>query len=206
MIDGNPISYQPPTAGRDPDDRPAAPGGLRLIQALVNTLNGHDLADLIATPADAAGWLTAAGLLPAGGTVTSSEQGALVELRESIRAVLESHAHPGGDPGAAAGRLTMALLPCRLIVTADPAGTVRLASADQHPLARAVGAVAIAIAESAAEGTWARLKSCPGNRCGWAFYDRSPAGRSQWCSMQLCGARAKMRAYRSRRARAEEQD
>ncbi len=95
----------------------------------------------------------------------------------------------------------MALLPCRLTVTADPAGDVRLSSADQHPFARAVGAVAIAIAEPAASGTWTRLKSCPGRRCGWAFYDRSPAARSQWCSMQLCGARAKMRAYRGRQAR-----
>jgi predicted RNA-binding Zn ribbon-like protein len=188
------------TAGRDPDDRPPAPGQLRLIQALVNTLSGHTQADLIAAPQDAANWLTAAGLLPAGSAVTGSEQRALTELRESIRAVLESHAHSPGEPGAA-DRLTMALLPCRLIVTADPAGDMRLSSADQHPFARAVGTVAIAIAESAANGTWTRLKSCPGHRCGWAFYDRSPAARSQWCSMQLCGARAKMRAYRGRQAR-----
>jgi predicted RNA-binding Zn ribbon-like protein len=82
----------------------------------------------------------------------------------------------------------MALMQCRLIVAADPAGTVRLTSADQHPFARAVGAIAIAIADSAAAGTWARLTSCPGNRCGWAYYDRSPSGRSHWCSMQVCGA------------------
>jgi predicted RNA-binding Zn ribbon-like protein len=201
--DGNSFDYPPlPIAGRDPDDRSPAPGGLRLIQALVNTLNGHDGADLINSPGGAARWLAAAGLLPAGSAVTSSEQRALVELRESMRAVLEGHAHEVTDPAAAAGRLTMALLPSRLMVTADPAGEVRLTSADQHPFARAVGAIAIAMAGSAAAGTWARLKSCPGNRCGWAFYDRSPAGRSQWCSMQVCGARAKMRAYRSRRAQA----
>ncbi|HEV8222171.1 MAG TPA: CGNR zinc finger domain-containing protein [Streptosporangiaceae bacterium] len=42
------------------------------------------------------------------------------------------------------------------------------------------------------------LKSCPGHLCGWAFYDRSAAARSRWCSMQLCGSRAKMRTYRAR--------
>jgi predicted RNA-binding Zn ribbon-like protein len=196
VIEGNELIL--PTAGPDPDDRSPAPGGLRLIQALVNTLSGHTLTDLIATPADAASWLAAAGLLPAGATVTNAEQRALSELRESIRAVLAAHTHGVSDPDAA-DRLTMALMHCRLVVSADPAGAVRLASADQHTFTRAVGAIAIAIAESAAAGTWSRLKSCPGNRCGWAFYDRSPSGRSHWCSMQLCGARAKMRAYRSRR-------
>jgi predicted RNA-binding Zn ribbon-like protein len=135
----------------------------------------------------------------AGSAVTSAEQRSLSELRESVRAVLETHTH-GTSDAATASRLTVALLPARLMVTADAAGAVRLASADQHPFARAVGAIAIAIAEAAGGGTWARLKSCPGHRCGWAFYDRSPAGRSQWCSMQLCGARAKMRAYRRRQA------
>lgn len=197
MIEGN--SGTLVTAGRDPSDRSPAPGSLRLVQALVNTLSGHTLADLIGTPADAARWLIAAGLLPPGSAVTGAEQRSLSELRESVRAVLETHTH-GTSDAAAASRLTVALLPARLMVTADGAGAVRLASADQHPFARAVGAIAVAIAESAGGGTWARLKSCPGHRCGWAFYDRSPAGRSQWCSMQLCGARAKMRAYRRRQA------
>jgi predicted RNA-binding Zn ribbon-like protein len=197
VIEGNSEALL--TAGRDPSDRSPAPGSLRLVQAFVNTLSGHTLADLIGTPADAARWLTAAGLLPAGAAVTSAEQRSLSELRESVRAVLETHTHETSD-AAAASRLVVALLPARLMVTADAVGTVCLASADQHPFARAVGAIAISIAESASCGTWARLKSCPGHRCGWAFYDRSPAGRSQWCSMQVCGARAKMRAYRRRKA------
>ncbi|MET9450307.1 CGNR zinc finger domain-containing protein, partial [Streptomyces cinerochromogenes] len=28
----------------------------------------------------------------------------------------------------------------------------------------------------------------------------SPAGRGRWCSMQVCGARAKMRRYRAKGA------
>jgi predicted RNA-binding Zn ribbon-like protein len=77
---------------------------------------------------------------------------------------------------------------------------VRLVSADHDPFSRVIGAVAAAIAEAATTGTWARLKCCPGRRCGWAFYDRSASSRSRWCSMQICGARAKMRAYRDRLA------
>jgi predicted RNA-binding Zn ribbon-like protein len=43
---------------------------------------------------------------------------------------------------------------------------------------------------------------CPGNNCGWLFLDGS--GRRQWCSMEVCGSRAKMRRRyeRQRQARA----
>jgi predicted RNA-binding Zn ribbon-like protein len=47
------------------------------------------------------------------------------------------------------------------------------------------------------DGTWRRLKAC--RNCRWAFYDYSPPRTATWCSMQLCGNRAKTRAYRSRR-------
>jgi predicted RNA-binding Zn ribbon-like protein len=36
-----------------------------------------------------------------------------------------------------------------------------------------------------------RVRMCPGNNCGWLFVDTS--GRRRWCSMQVCGSRAKMR-------------
>jgi predicted RNA-binding Zn ribbon-like protein len=186
------------TAGRDPGARTPAPGSLRLVQALVNTLNAEDGRDLLCTPADATAWLTAAGLLPGVPPLTAAEHSGLVALREAIRAVLAANTAEQEDLEAAS-RLTLALASCRLGVRIDPAGGVALVSADHDRFARVTGTVAIAIAEASAAGTWPRLKSCPGDRCGWAFYDRSAAGRSVWCSMQVCGARAKMRAYRSRR-------
>jgi predicted RNA-binding Zn ribbon-like protein len=206
--EGNDVA--PETAGRDPGAPPPAPGSLRLVQALVNTLSVEQELDLLSTVPSASRWLTSAGLVaatsprpaPAGSgpalfPVTGAERAALIELREAIRGVLATHAGGHQDPEAAS-RLTVALAPSRLAVRADPAGRISLTSADHDPFARVVGAVAIAIAEAGAAGTWARLKSCPGHLCSWAFYDRSAAGRSVWCSMQLCGARAKMRAYRLR--------
>jgi predicted RNA-binding Zn ribbon-like protein len=189
-----------PTAGRDPGSRAPAPGSLRIVQVLVNTLNAESGRDLLDTRGEAARWLAAVGLLPAGSRLTDAEQRALVELREAVRGVLAARAHRTDD-AEAAGRLAVALAPCRLAAAVDPSGGVRLVSADHDPFVRVIGAVAVAIAEAAAAGTWARLKSCPGNLCGWAFYDRSASGRSRWCSMQVCGARAKMRAYRGRMAR-----
>jgi predicted RNA-binding Zn ribbon-like protein len=189
-----------PTAGRDPGSRAPAPGSLRLVQALVNTLNAETDRDLLGTAAEAARWLMTARLMPAGSHLTGAEHRALTELREAIRQVLGGHADRRHDPEAAR-RLTLALASCRLTLAVDPAGGARLVSADHDPFGRVIGGVAMAIAEAAATGTWARLKCCPGQRCGWAFYDRSASSRSRWCSMQVCGARAKMRAYRGRQGR-----
>ena len=37
------------------------------------------------------------------------------------------------------------------------------------------------------------------SRCGWAFYDRSTNASATWCSMSVCGGRAKAGAYYRRR-------
>lgn len=66
---------------------------------------------------------------------------------------------------------------------------------DPHAL---VSRVAAAIAQAHADGTWPRLKACEAPDCHWVYYDRSPAGRGRWCSMAVCGARAKMRRYRAK--------
>jgi predicted RNA-binding Zn ribbon-like protein len=198
MSEGNEAML--PTAGHDPGARAPAPGSLRQVQAMVNTLNAESGRDLLGTAAEAVRWLTTARLMPAGSRLTGAQHAALVELREATRQVLSGHIDRRRDPEAAS-RLTMALACCRLVLAVDPAGSARLVSADQDPFGRVIGVVAVAIAEAAATGTWDRLKCCPGQRCGWAFYDRSASSRSRWCSMQVCGARAKMRAYRGRLAR-----
>jgi predicted RNA-binding Zn ribbon-like protein len=43
--------------------------------------------------------------------------------------------------------------------------------------------------------SWSRLKVCPGEHCGWAFYDHSRNQAGRWCSMAVCGGRAKARAH-----------
>jgi predicted RNA-binding Zn ribbon-like protein len=61
-----------------------------------------------------------------------------------------------------------------------------------------IATVAAAIAAATVEGTLPRLKACSAHQCRWVYYDRSPAGRSRWCTMSICGSRAKMRAYRNK--------
>jgi predicted RNA-binding Zn ribbon-like protein len=58
------------------------------------------------------------------------------------------------------------------------------------------------IAVTATRGTWHRLRMCAAPDCRWVFYDTSRRGGARWCSMAVCGNRAKTRRYRNRQAQA----
>ncbi|MEU0334269.1 CGNR zinc finger domain-containing protein [Streptomyces sp. NPDC006193] len=164
-------------------ERSAAPGSLALVESLVNTLD-------IETGADALD--TAQGRDRFG--VAESQLADARELRESLRAALLAHA--GRPPHRAVTPLGDLLARAPLYVAVDAGdGSARLAPADGGPL---LSRVAAAVAEALVAGTWTRLKACEAGTCHWAYYDRSPAGRGRWCSMQVCGARAKMRRYRAK--------
>ncbi|TLQ45529.1 CGNR zinc finger domain-containing protein [Streptomyces marianii] len=166
-------------------DRAPAPGGLALVESLVNTLSVDTGTDRL----DSADGRAAFGL-------TAAEVPAAKELREALRAACLAHAGHS-SPGRSAGDLDRMLTGAPLRVSVDGAGAVTLRpTADPAAL---LSRVATAIAEAAADGSWLRLKACEAEDCLWAYYDRSPAGRSRWCSMAVCGSRAKMRAYRARR-------
>ena len=64
-----------------------------------------------------------------------------------------------------------------------------------------LGALLAIVATAVHDGTWPRLKACADPTCRWAFYDSSRSHRRTWCSMEVCGNRNKVRAYRRRGAR-----
>ncbi|MET9369728.1 CGNR zinc finger domain-containing protein [Streptomyces griseoflavus] len=166
-------------------ERAAPPGRLALVQALVNTVDLETGVDALDTPE---------GRAPFG--LTEDTAGSARELRESLRATLLAHA--GHPPHRAVTPLGDLLARAPLVVTVDPAdGSAALAPVDEGPL---LSRIAAAVAEGVTAGTWSRLKACEAVTCHWAYYDRSPAGRGRWCSMQVCGARAKMRRYRAKEA------
>ncbi|MFE1885743.1 CGNR zinc finger domain-containing protein [Streptomyces diastatochromogenes] len=164
-------------------ERSPAPGGLALVESLVNTLDIESGADSL----DTADGRARFGL-------QEDDVPRARELRESLRATLLAHAgHLPHRPVTPLGEL---LASAPLHVTVDAAdGSAALVPADVRPL---LSRVAAAVAEALVAGTWTRLKACEAETCHWAYYDRSPAGRGRWCSMQVCGARAKMRRYRAK--------
>jgi predicted RNA-binding Zn ribbon-like protein len=64
-----------------------------------------------------------------------------------------------------------------------------------EPLLWPLALSAIELLTSAKE--WGRIKECPG--CGWLFVDTSKTGNRRWCSMDVCGSRAKMRRQYARK-------
>ncbi|BBC33710.1 hypothetical protein SGFS_050040 [Streptomyces graminofaciens] len=169
-------------------ERTPAPGGLALIQSLVNTLDIETGADALDTPEGRA-------RLDVPENSDNEDMAAVRELRESLRVTLLAHAgHPPHRTVTPLGEL-LAEAPLLVAISGEDGSATLRPAADPAPLAARVAA---AVAQALTEGTWQRLKACEAPDCHWAYYDRSPAGRGRWCSMQVCGARAKMRRYRAK--------
>jgi predicted RNA-binding Zn ribbon-like protein len=178
------------------DERPPAPGRLRLVQALVNTINLETGKDVIDTPSGLVAWLAEFDLLPVDAPVLESDVARARELREALRLLIRRNAEPDVDADGAAQTVSRVAAAGRLTVDFRADGTARL-----HPLDPGVdgslAAVAAGAFEAMTDGTWTRLRACL--RCHWASYDRSRNLSSRWCSMRYCGNRTKTRAYRRRR-------
>ncbi|MEV0289089.1 MULTISPECIES: CGNR zinc finger domain-containing protein [unclassified Kribbella] len=179
-----------------PGERNPAPEPLVLVQDLVNTVDLELARDELGKPADLRTFCADHGLPEL--RFDWADLADVLALREAIRDVCLAHA--GVDvPGESLAVLDriLAEAPLRLELSADGGATVRPADG----LVGAPGLVAQLAADitaSVAVGNWQRLKACASDSCRWVYYDRSPAGRSRWCTMSLCGSRNKMRQYRAR--------
>ena len=199
MMTGEGRAREPGPA--QPGGRPPAPGDLALVQAFVNAhydLEVEHGADLFATPAGLAAWLADRALLPAGGALRHADVTRAVAVREGLRGMAAA------NNGAAApvsrvdlAGLNAAAAGARVEIRLDPGGP-RFAATGAG-LDRALGQVLAIAATAMLDGTWWRLKVCPGDHCGWAFYDHSRNQTGRWCSMRVCGGRAKARAHYQRR-------
>ncbi len=61
--------------------------------------------------------------------------------------------------------------------------------------------IAAACAELIAEADFAHVRNCEGPECSLYFRDVSKNRKRRWCSMEVCGNRAKAAAYRARSER-----
>ena len=179
------------SAGPQSGGRPPAPGRLGLVQAFVNSHFDLDPGrwgtDQLATAEDLAGGLARRGLLDSVRTPDRTEHARALAVREGLRAQLLGREE---DLRAAAAGLRTGL-------AVDDDGRTQLVPASGD-VAGALGFLLGLRHEAQAAGTWPRLKACPGDHCGWAFYDRSRNLAGTWCSMRVCGGREKARAYRRR--------
>ncbi len=179
-----------------PGDRKPAPGGLGLVQGLVNTIDTEHGPDLLDEADGLREWLLRRALLEPGEPVDADGLAAALELREALRMLLLAN---NGGPDDPAARATLG-------AAADRAQLRVSFAADGPELVPAVGGVHGALGRVTAaafaamlDGSWPRLKACPRDVCHWAFYDRSSNASATWCSMAVCGGREKAGAYYRRR-------
>jgi predicted RNA-binding Zn ribbon-like protein len=117
-------------------------------------------------------------------------------VRRGLRSLLAANNGGEVNPGALE-TLNRAGERAALVVRFGSDGRATLET-DAGGVDGAIGRVLEPVCAGMEEGTWERLKTCANGRCAWAFYDRSKNRSSRWCSMEVCGNRAKTRAYRSR--------
>jgi predicted RNA-binding Zn ribbon-like protein len=183
---------------------PAEPGGrapapdpdLQLLQRFVNTNDIEAERDEIGTPARLQAWLVDVGATGVG-AVDAGALARAISIREGLRALGEANNEEPMDRDRLA-RLNAAAANLPLLATVPDAGAWRL-----EPAARGVdGFLARILAillRSMADGSWSRMKACRNDDCHWLFYDHSRNRSGTWCTMAICGSRAKARAYRARR-------
>jgi predicted RNA-binding Zn ribbon-like protein len=177
-------------------DEVTAPGSLELVERFVNTLEIDEDADELGTPEALGVWLAANDLAPAGVAWTQADLDRVVDLRECLRELLLANTGGAPDPAAVASVVALGR-EAPLAVTIDAEGRTGLEPVG-HGVDAVLGRLLAIVAEAQAAGTWSRMKACHAEDCHWAFYDSSRNRSRTWCSMSVCGNRAKARSYRAR--------
>lgn len=159
--------------------------------------------ETLVTSEDLSRWLVAAGVVEhAPARVPRSVLLEARELREAIDALTTACVTDASAPTGA-----LALVD-RWVARAGTRPTLRRGSDGLPELAergpadsprRALGEIALDAARMLGTPEQrVRVRICSAADCSARFYDRSPAGRRRWCSMETCGNVAKARRHRAR--------
>jgi predicted RNA-binding Zn ribbon-like protein len=181
----------------DTESKPA-PGALRRVQALINTVDLESGQDRLATVDDARPWLVANGLLAPDASPGRDELSLVAGIREGLRALLV-HNSGGPAPGPTATASLRELAegsPVRVVV--DEGGDIALTAGADSVRSRLL-ALLLVVRDARLDGTWTHMKACANDDCLWAFYDRSRNHGGTWCDMSTCGNKLKNRDFRARR-------
>jgi predicted RNA-binding Zn ribbon-like protein len=162
----------------------------------VNTYDTEDDRDVFESPHALRAWLLENELIDADARVDRADVAYAVETREALRRMLLAN---GGGPSdeQAVETVNRGASRANLTLRFDADGSSHLT-----PLAGgvdgAIGTILSVAFASMAAGSWTRLKVCPEETCRVAFFDHSKNRSRRWCSMEVCGNRTKVRAFRAR--------
>lgn len=181
-----------------------APGGLALIQDVVNTRAAARprQADLLhSEPGVAQEWFT--DLTHAWAAVTGATAAGLPQLREvdlpGVRDLREELTQVLRRNGRAHEPVTLPGASVRLELTGDGTAQLVPVSSGGNAARWLAGVVLGEMFRAQANGTWRRIKVCRNVACSGAFYDLSKNNSRAWHDVNSCGNVANLRASRARR-------
>ncbi len=181
------------------DDTPPAPGDLKVLQRFVN-LHQHAPGDPRSLPPSLEtlrDFLVRGGLLGPKERFTAADREKAVALAEALRAVVA--ANEGERVSDAVALIERTAIEAGLRPRFSAEGPPKLETSSQGLDAILGRLVAIAFLAQL-DGSWDHLKRCCDEDCRAVFYDHSKNHSGKWCSMQSCGNRNKVRAWRARQA------
>ncbi|WP_193163325.1 CGNR zinc finger domain-containing protein [Microbulbifer hainanensis] len=144
-------------------------------------------------------WLLLSGLVQVPAAL-EFESGALLTearaLREALRLQVENR--KAGKPVSVEGlNRFLAQSPSYIQISQMDDGGLRTERIyRQQTPAQLLGPVAELVASLLVEGNFDLIRVCEHPDCTLWFYDRTKAHRRRWCSMALCGNRAKVAKFR----------
>lgn len=178
------------------------PGSFCLELLLTGGPGRYQHREILYDPADLAGWLVDSRLAAKTALSTADLQIRPVELRtikafrDTLWTVAAAVAH-----GERPARQALALI--NRSADAPPRPRIDLASGARGwvtPItgSQVLGAAAREAIDLIGTARSSRLRECAGHNCLLLFVDTSRPGTRRWCSMQRCGNRHKVHAYRAR--------
>lgn len=167
-----------------------------LVQDFVNSRELRPAVEELGTPQDLSAWLGAHGVLEPGAPVTAAELAEATRVREALRDLLAAKVGLDVDVDAAKAEIDAAARRAGLELRFDP--TCPRVEPTVGGVRGAIGRILVEVYDEMVDGTWERMKACKADDCRWAFLDTSKNKSRAWCSMESCGNRAKVNAYRQR--------
>jgi predicted RNA-binding Zn ribbon-like protein len=181
-----------PLVGGDP--------ALDLANTLDGPRHGEPTGDHLHDPEDLVAWAVRAGVLEAPVVAGADVLDRVRRLREPVDAVFRALAEGDQPDPRALAQLNELHVEALRHARLAPANEGVEYSWDPDDARRIPWTLAVAAVDLLRSGPLERLRAC--HDCRWLFLDTSRNASRRWCSMNECGARAKMRRYRARRATA----
>jgi predicted RNA-binding Zn ribbon-like protein len=182
---------------RETDHTPPAPGDLELVRSFLSLHDhlGDDPTSLPPSPDTFRAFFREQGLIGADEPASARQLEQAHAVQQALRRRIGSASAEDASAEEAAIDRAAAEAGLRFRFAAGGPPTVEPI---EPGVPGAIGRILAVAFVAQLDGSWEHLKGCSDEDCAAVFYDRSRNHSGKWCSMQSCGNKNKVRAFRAR--------